>query len=150
MFLVNGSSRWEYSGVKCVRTSGKDQVVPRAVTHNHFTDDKTETYKEVKYIFTKAGLLFLNVEFFYIFICDLEMWLYSAENCAWDQHFFSCWLSASNKWKFEFLGFQMIAWMLFSFANFTRFFGVSLIWLVQYKTGPKWKNMLFLTPHFST
>lgn len=64
MFLVNGSSRWEYSGVKCVRTSGKAKVVPRVVTHNHFTDDKTETYKEVKYIFTKAGLLFLNVEFF--------------------------------------------------------------------------------------
>ena len=63
MFLVNGSFSGEYSGGKCVRTSGKAKVGPRVVTYNHFTDGKTEIYKEVTYIVTKAGLLFLSVGF---------------------------------------------------------------------------------------
>ena len=47
MFLVNGSFSGEYSGGKCVRTSGKAKVGPRVVTYNHFTDGKTEIYTEV-------------------------------------------------------------------------------------------------------
>lgn len=69
MFLVNGSFRWEYSGVKRVRTSGKAKVVPRVDMHSHFTDGKTEICKEVTYIVIKAGLLFLNVGFFpYLYV----------------------------------------------------------------------------------
>lgn len=50
--------------VKNVTTGGKTRVVPRAVTHNHFTDDKTETHKEVAYPVTKPSLPFLKAVLF--------------------------------------------------------------------------------------
>lgn len=59
--------------MKRVRTGGKTRVVPRAVTHSHFTDDKTETHKEVTRFVSKPGLLFLNAILFFIYISDLEI-----------------------------------------------------------------------------
>lgn len=49
-----------------MRTGGRTRVVPRAVTHNHFTDDKTETHEEVTHFANKPGVLSLNAKLFHI------------------------------------------------------------------------------------
>lgn len=40
------------------KAGGKTRVVPRVVTHNHFTDDETDSHKEVTYFVTKKYIYF--------------------------------------------------------------------------------------------
>lgn len=150
MFLVNGSSRWEYSGVNSIKQVGR-QGWSQELSHTTILQMMKLTVIKRSHILLLRSTFISQCSAFSIYISDLEIWLYSAEKCTREQKHDSFWLSASNKLKLDFLGFCIIAWMLFNCAVLLeQIFGISLIWLcsAQYKTGLKWKNMLFLNPHF--